>query len=446
MNRLTAYRILILLAALLPGLAGCRKAREEDRIDWSVSLDHTKKTPYGSSLAYESFPDYFPGAKREPLTKYFRYTAVNETGNASGDSVHMMVLLGLNFRLTQPEWLQLLRFVRNGNEVFLLTASVDPKVCKDLCLRERHRGSEKQALTQWNSGNAAAVLTLGSDSVNRFGYSGRYIGGWFEAGQRDTAGEVLVPAAEDESQAADEDADDRPDAGTTANLMDERMLRSSIDTQYEVLGGAPDGADFIRFRIGGGHLTLHAAPLVLSNYFLLQPENRPYLDGIWHRFPANVSRVYWNEFFERKTEQSSLGGLLKHPAMRYALLIAALTLLLYVLFSMKRRQRIIPVIPPLENASVSFVETVGRLYFNKGNHQNLAEKMVQHFLEWVRTTYYLDTSVQDQAFVEHLSMKSGKSLEETQALINMMHQLRLNDHGIPPEFLHELYRRIQSFY
>jgi hypothetical protein len=444
MRRIAAYRLLVILT-LLSGMSGCRKPTEEERIDWSVNLDHTKKTPYGTALAYESFVDYYPKAKRESLTKYFRYTGLDEPENTYADSMHMIVLLGLDFRLTEAEWLKLLRFVRNGNEVFLLTASIDKKIGRDLKLREHHEGRESERLNDWNTGEfSERALSLAPDTAAKYGFTGRYINGWFETGYTDTSKAAM--AGDPESGGPADDPENAADQPTSFEAAEGNLLRASIDTQANVLGYSKSGPDFIRYRIGGGHLTLHAAPLALSNYFLLQPENRPYLDGIWHSFPANISRVYWNEFFMRKAERSSLSGLLKFPAMRYALLIAAITLLLYVLFGLKRRQRIVPVIPPLENASVSFVETVGQLYFNKGNHLNLAEKMVQHFLEWVRSKYYLDTSKLDPTFVAQLSMKSGKPHQEVEELINIIHQLRIGSHAGTPEFLHQLYRRIQSFY
>jgi hypothetical protein len=229
-------------------------------------------------------------------------------------------------------------------------------------------------------------------------------------------------------------------------MAESRVVHASIDTPADVLGTTSGQPDFIRYRIGNGHITLHAAPLVLSNYFLLQPANRQYLDAVWHSFPANISVVYWNEYFRRSTESSKLSVLMKYPSTRWALIIAAVTLLLYVLFGLKRLQRVVPVVPPVGNASVSFVETVGRLYYNQGAHGNLAEKMVQHFLEWVRTNYYLDTAQINEAFGRQLAAKSGKSEAEIAVLLHRIHEIRLGSAVVTPEYLHELYRSIQSFY
>jgi hypothetical protein len=218
-----------------------------------------------------------------------------------------------------------------------------------------------------------------------------------------------------------------------------------IEQPAKALGTARGRPDFLRWRVGKGHITLHAAPLVLSNYFLLQSGNRAYLDAVWQSFPANVSAVYWNEYFRRREGRTSFSVLLHYPATRRALLLALLALLLYVLFNMKRRQRIVPVLEQPENTSVVFAETVGRLYFNKGNHANLAGKMVQHFLEYVRSHYYLDTSQMNEEFVRQLAAKSGRPEAEAAALVARIHELRLGA-AVSAEYLYQLYHELEKFY
>jgi hypothetical protein len=203
---------------------------------------------------------------------------------------------------------------------------------------------------------------------------------------------------------------------------------------------------FIRFRVGSGHITLHAAPLAFSNYFLLQPGNRKYLDGVWQSLPDNISHIYWNDYFKRRREHASTWMLFKYEATRWALFILIATLLLYVLFESKRRQRIIPVVPKLENSSVTFVETVGRLYFNKGNHRNLAEKMIQHFLDWVRTHYYLNTNQINETFIQQLAIKSNLPENTVREMIRMVNEVRLGEASVDEAYIYHLHNTIQQFY
>jgi hypothetical protein len=393
-----------------------------------VTLDHSKKTPYGASIVYESLPQYFPGAKRESLSQWFRYTSIDEHMYGGIDSASLLVLLGLNCYLTDEEWVSLLKFAKAGNEIFLLSSNLDVHLMRALRLSKVSGGSEDRPLNRYNDGSYYLnVLRLASDTTVTYGYRGRPIAAYFDLN------DPLQKDSLEESGVKDEDA------------FSKETLEASIDTPATILGTAQKLPDFLRYRIGQGHITLHAAPLVLSNYFLLQKGGRAYLDSVWHSFPANISKVYWNGYYKRNVEGSNLGVLLKYPATRWALIIVVCALLLYVLFGMKRLQRIVPVVPPVENTSVSFIETVGKLYFNKGNHENLAEKMIQHFLEWVRTNYYLDTTQLNEAFAQQLAGKSGKPLSDAEALVGLIHQVRLGT-AVSAEYLYQLHRSIQSFY
>jgi hypothetical protein len=412
-------------------LPSCRKpSAQKGDIDWSVSLDHNKKTPYGTSIVFETLPHYFPAARREQLSRGFRYTSIDEHMYGGYDSAALLVLLGLDCYITDEEWMSLLKFAKAGNEVLLLSSNLDAHLSTGLHLKKGRTVRETVPLNQYNNGGSSVdALQLLPDSNGKYGYRGRTVDASFQP---------------NDSTVAKNEGDES--AITRTKDFEQRTLEASIDTQPEILGLAHGEPDFLRYRVGGGHITLHAAPLIFSNYFLLQQRNRFYLDSVWHSFPANISAVYWNEYFRRSSTQSSnLSVLMRYPATRWALIIAIFTLLLYVLLGLKRMQRIVPVIPQVANASVSFVETVGRLYFNKGNHTNLAEKMVQHFLEWVRSYYYLDTSQLGEPFIRQLAAKSGKSIEEAEALVQRIHEIRLGI-AVTPEYLYGLHRSIQSFY
>ncbi len=426
-------KILFISLLLLPLIEGCRNAAP--KTSWAVTLDHEKKAPYGLWLAWQTLPKYFPQASRELISRRFRYTSIdNSMQRHKDDSTALLVMAGLNYYVSEEEWTRIKLFARSGNEVFIICSKLDNKIETELhCSKEA--GGEEIPLSQFNNGALNKnVLVLLPDTTVRYGFNGRSLSSTFT---------LAVKGATDTAAIAPADATLK-DLTTTSDPAAEE--EGNKIGEPEVLGIYTKGApDFIRYTIGSGHITLHAAPLAFSNYFLLQDSNRTYLNGIWHSFPDNISHIYWNEYYKRSTEGSSMNVLWRYPATRWALIIAIVTLLVYVLLGLKRRQRIIPVVQPLENASVSFVEAIGRLYFNKGNHANLAEKMIQHFLEWVRTYYFLDTTQLGDTFILQLVSKSGRSGEEVKSLVTKIHDVRLGT-AVTPEYLHELHRSIQSFY
>lgn len=405
--------LLLLLAAALQGCLHDKAA--EERRKWEVRPMRDNKLPYGTFLAWKSLKYYFPESKIDVLPPSFHYSNIDSSMSSVPGGPALMILQGLDFNVSGTEWQALKNFINEGNEVLIFCSSLDHKIEEELnCRKENARMEElPHFLTAGRKTNEQTISIAGS--AHQYGYSGRSIKGYFSI---------------------------EPDSSETEQDSNINYFSALPDT----LGYADGRPDFIRYSLGNGHLLLHGAPLVLSNYFLLQNENENYLTGLWNTLPDHISRIYWNDYYKRKRESAGLGMLFRYPATRLALLLAIFSILLYIVFEGKRKQRIIPVIPPLRNDSVSFVETVGRLYYNKGNHVNLAGKMVQQFLEWVRTHYYLNTNLLNEEFIRQLTIKSGQPETTVRSLMEMIHEIRLGTAFTDDAYLYRLYNTIQSFY
>ena len=132
-------------------------------------------------------------------------------------------------------------------------------------------------------------------------------------------------------------------------------------------------------------------------------------------------------------------------ALRWAYYITIFVILLFVLIEGKRRQRIIPVIKPLGNTTLEFVNVVSRLYFQKQDHRNMTRKKIVFFLEHVRTRYQLATNKLDDAFAISLSHKSGYPLEKTKYLIWKIQQIDIAG-NITADDLLKINGDIEDFY
>ena len=141
---------------------------------------------------------------------------------------------------------------------------------------------------------------------------------------------------------------------------------------------------------------------------------------------------------------STLGFILRNNSLRWAYYTGILFMILFVVFSIKRRQRIIPVVTPFRNTTLEFTETVGRLYFNRGDHKNIVEKKIKFFMEYIRSRYYMDTQNLDADFVEKLTIKSGIEKERIQYMTQLMISL-LNKQVIADTELIQLNDLIEYF-
>ena len=98
-----------------------------------------------------------------------------------------------------------------------------------------------------------------------------------------------------------------------------------------------------------------------------------------------------------------------------------------------------------ENSSVAFTETVARLYLQKHDNKNIADKMITYFYEFIRSNYFLNVNAGNKEFITALSKKSGVTEENTIALFNMIGQVNQNS-TIDDYQLLSLNRQIQQFY
>jgi hypothetical protein len=74
--------------------------------------------------------------------------------------------------------------------------------------------------------------------------------------------------------------------------------------------------------------------------------------------------------------QSPLRFILNQPALKYAWFLFLIGMVFFMIFNAKRKQRVVPIIKPLTNTTVDFTKTIGNLYFQEGDHQNIIDKKI----------------------------------------------------------------------
>lgn len=182
--------------------------------------------------------------------------------------------------------------------------------------------------------------------------------------------------------------------------------------------------NFIAINHGRGKFILHTEPSVFSNYFLLTRNNKEYLEKAFSFFNAETNSVYWDNFYRLRRSMdddfSIFNFFKKHIQLYYAFLLTLAALLIFLAFEGRRRQRFVPEKIPNTNSTVSYTETIGRLYLQKKDNRNIAMKMFTYFLEQVRNHYYLNTQNLNSEFVEALSRKSGVAEAKVKQLLQLM--------------------------
>ena len=195
----------------------------------------------------------------------------------------------------------------------------------------------------------------------------------------------------------------------------ENFFTNIDSTNTRVLGYNDDKKpNSIVFFHGKGRLYLQCEPRAYSNYFLLKDNNYQYLKNTVAFTHSEPEHIYWDDYYNKLTSRknskksfSTFSEIMKHPPLKAAFWLSLLLLLLYILFGGKRVQRIIQQLKPNENTSVTFTETIGRLYLQKKDNKNIADKMITYFNEYIRNAYFLNTNHINDDFIVMLSRKSG---------------------------------------
>ncbi|WP_153800702.1 DUF4350 domain-containing protein [Foetidibacter luteolus] len=395
----------VVLLVVILVIAGNKSKTFDERI----TLNRKYKNPYGLYAVYNLLDSMFRGAEtsigRTSPAQWGDYDYISEGKT-------LMFIVSQQFNPSHDELKFLNEFVKEGNTIFISTSDMSSKA-KDFLGLEIESGS-----SNGQTGNSYFI----------------------EPSNKVSLVTPQFPAS--------------VSSYVNPGISFSTFFRSYDTSYYELLGKNSDNRiNFLRLRSGKGSFLIHSDPLLLANYFLLYKENIRYLESILSLVPeGSTKKVIWDEYYRYKLAEDEDGEepsvfrvLMKHEPFRWALLLAMAMIGIFILLNAKRAQRFVPVLEKPKNDSMDFIKTIGRLYFEKGDHANLARKMVVYFLDFVRTKYLIPTGQLDDDFIKTLSGKSGYDEEKTRRLIEKV-QLVQADGYVDEQRLIELHQEFTEFY
>jgi hypothetical protein len=364
-------------------------------LDRRVSLWRMDKIPYGTKYTHENLSSIFPSAEIQTTN---RFPILFQSGNDS-DISRAIIIIGPEFKPEPGEMTSIIRFAASGkNQVFISVLNFGDTVMNMLHLKLAHN------LMDVNDSTDVSILDPVQKEWIKYTYPGYTNNSFFE----------------------------------------------SIDTGHTKILGKDDAGrpDFIRISYAhGGAIFIHLSPFMFSNFFLLHNNNKSYYDIALSYLPKQTTIVEWSDYFrynKRDQRFSIFRFIFSQRSLRWAFWLTVILFLIMFLVETKRKQRPMTDLPVTRNASEDFVKTVGRLYFQQKNNQNLGIKMVAAFLENVRSTYNLSTSVLDEDFAHKLAIRSGRPIEQIKIVIHSIHDTRLNS-VLSDQELMDLHHQISQF-
>lgn len=397
---------IILLGALLVAIIVSWNSKPT--LSWEESYSRQDKIPYGTYIVFDRLSDLFQG--RAPIVveespyAYFTYQESEQGiyGEWGYDSLPFVPALEMveeasylfinqTFIPDQESINLLLDFVAKGNQVFIATESMDSYLEDTL-----------EVSLPSSFGMAQEVfLDSGVPPVEEVGLQG-YI--------------------------------------------------SIVDSQrVEVLDTTDTGqARLVRIPLGEGYFFLCSTPLAFTNYYLLDgTQSLSFVSNALSYLPQH-HEILWDAYYKNGNERRRrlaahpLQFIYSQPPLKWAFLLTVAGLVIFLVFESKRKRPIVPIQEPLPNTSMEFIETIGRLYFQRGDHKHLLEKKIKIVLSEIYDRYGIPTDTLDEPFQQRLASKSGQGPSSIHQGIQAINRIGSLSHMDEKEFI-SLYKELEKF-
>jgi hypothetical protein len=329
------------------------KLSTPEPLDWKYSFSKEDKIPLGSFILFEILPDIFP-KKNIQTAEFPIYNILKDKQYSEKKSNY--IFINQSFFPDELDTQHLLEFVEEGNSVFAAAMNLTGPLADSLGINIAY------------SFNDAAYLKINFTNENLKREDDYWFDesmGYYSFTLFDTANTVVL--------------------GADANF----------------------NTNYIKINRGNGNFYLSSLPAVFTNYALINEEENDYIFKALSHLSNND--IIWDEYYKIGKSRAStpLRFILSDVSLKWAYIVLICSVILYIIFFGRRRQRIIPLVVPLKNTTLQFVETVGGLYYQQGDHKNISEKKITYFLDFIRSKYFVKTNKIDEETIEKITLKSG---------------------------------------
>ncbi|MEN1784868.1 MAG: hypothetical protein AAGF77_06965 [Bacteroidota bacterium] len=370
-------------------------ANRSHEVDWTPTFDDNGTNPMDTKVFFDQLPIWFDGKSTKKIhTTFYEYDQYLRLQPV--DSIKNYISISSNYDTDVTSFDALLEYVAYGNQA-LISAHNFPHFVKD---------------------------SLGFET----GYQPINMKEQDDILHLNFAADSLV-------------INSRLQRGKTY-IKDSTAFKS---LGYNVLKDGKKRTNFIGIPYYDGIFYIHTTPEVFTNYQLLKAKNADYVNTVISYLP-NVP-VLLDKAIKTNPEvdQSPLRFITSQESLRWAWYLLLLSIALFLIFNAKRRQRIVPIITPLKNTTTEFVHTVSNLHFEAKDYNGIIQKMIIHFLEFVRSEYHLSTENLNTEFSRKLALKSGRPLSQVGNLITLISTMKSHNFKTK-EPLIKLNKEIEKFY
>jgi hypothetical protein len=380
----------LLLAASL-GLIVLAEGGIPPAVNWLPSFSAADKIPYGTYVTYQLMSYLFPdsGIRSVQVTPHelLRSEAFEQT---------TYIFINDAFEPDPTEAKSLLDFVENGNQIFISADGIGGVLADTLRIETSFNFIlpdsgiiDEVSYLSGVSNNDSVSINFVNPALKSAGYHYK--------------------------------------RGTVSHSFEH------YDSSRSVILGINDRqqVNYLKVPWGAGAFWLNSVPHAFTNYNVLLPDNRAYVEKALAYLPAQD--LLWDEHHKagRREVQTPIRYILSQRALRWAYGLTLFTIVLFILFEGKRRRRAIPLHPLLPNDTLEFVDTMGRLYYHQRDHQNITQKKITYFQDYLRTHFSI--VIPDEitvAWYARVAEKTGRPEPLIKEIFEAVRQTHHTDEGL----------------
>lgn len=380
------YYIFIVLILILISVFELMKPKQ---IDWRFTLEQKDKIPYGTHVLFNTINDIFP-EKKMVINKKTTWEFTKEEDESEKNYIY----ISNSFQPDKLETLTLLDLVEKGNNIFISSHNFTSKFSDTLNFK-----------TGWSAFN---------DTVSEFNF--------YNAKLKRNRPYIYKKSA---------------------NFI---SFNQTDTSNCEILAFDKDKKlIFFRQQYGKGYFYISSCPEVFTNYAMIKEKNYEFAYKMLSYLP--VRNTIWDEYYKpfRKSKKTSLSFLLEDRSLKTGYYLLLLTGLLFVFFTAKRKQRIIPISKPYENKTLEFVNTISGLYYKSKNHKDIARKRFTYLNNFLQSKHNVNLSDTENVNLQKTAQKIGVETDLLKKLLS--YRIKINNlEDISAEILIRFNKIIEDIY
>lgn len=221
-----------------------------------------------------------------------------------------------------------------------------------------------------------------------------------------------------------------------------------VDSTYHSIAFSQDTLSvFVKKQHENGDIHYYFNPYNFSNIASKQADYLQHFNKVFSHFDATkiiLDNPKKSDILQSKySDTSPIQYILSQTSLAWAYYLTLVSLLIFIFFRGKRKQRIIPISKANKNTSLEYVDTVSQLFQSQKQNRKLVEHIENIFYHKVRNKYFIDKTHTD--FINTFSHKSKIKRTDVDHIIDVFKNAK-DGYDFTDDQLHRLHKKLEIIY